>query len=206
VVRRTRVYIAVVLGALCLAALAAGCGGSSGGSSSAASPPASTTTGTTTTPAPGGGGANASAFQAFRDCLAKQGVTLPARPGGGQGGQGGGTPPAGGGQPPANGTPPAGGAGGRFGNLTPKQQKAMTACQSLRPAGGGFGGRGGNANGGGQQNPAFAKYTACLKSHGVTFGKTSPSSSTFTKATAACKSLLPSSTGGSANGGTTTTP
>jgi hypothetical protein len=80
----------------------------------------------------------------------------------------------------------------------------MTACQSKRPAGGGGFGRGGNANGG-QQNPAFAKYTACLKSHGVTFGSTSPSSPAFTKATAACKSLLPSSTGGSANGGTTTT-
>jgi hypothetical protein len=184
--------LAAALGALCLAVLAAGCGGSS----NAAAGAASTTTGTTTT-APGGGGGNAATFQAFRDCLTQHGVTLPARPGGGQGG----TPPAGGGQPPANGAPPS---GGRFGNLTPKQQQAMTACQSLRPAGGGFGGRGGNANGG-QQNPAFAKYTACLKSHGVTFGSTSSSSSAFTKATAACKSLLPSGTGGSANGGTTTT-
>jgi len=68
--------------------------------------------------------------------------------------------------------------------------------------GGGFGGGGANR---GQANPAFAKYTACLKSHGVTFGSTSTSSSAFTKATAACKSLLPASTGGSANGGTTTT-
>jgi len=80
----------------------------------------------------------------------------------------------------------------------------MTACQSKRPAGArGFGGGGAK---GGQANPEFAKYTACLKSHGVTFGSTSPSSSTFTKATAACKSLLPKSTGGSVNGGTTTTP
>jgi hypothetical protein len=198
VVRRRRFYVAAVLGAVCLAVLAAGCGGSS----NTAAAPAATTTGTTTT-TPGGGGPNGAAFQAYRDCLSAHGVTLPARPGGGPGG---GTPPAGGGQPPANGTPPAGGGppGGRFGNLTPKQQAAMTACQSKRPAGGGFGGRGGNANGG-QQNPAFAKYTACLKSHGVTFGSTSPSSSTFTKAVAACKNLLPSSTGGSVNGGTTTT-
>jgi hypothetical protein len=205
VVRRKRVYIAAVLGAIGLAVLAAGCGG--GSSSAAGANPASTTTGTTpTTPGGGGGaggGANGAAFQAYRDCLSSHGVTLPQRPGGGQGG----TPPAGGGQPPANGTPPAGGggAGGRFGNLTAKQRAAMTACQSKRPAGGrGFGG-GGNAAGG-QANPAFAKYTACLKSHGVTFGSTSSSSSAFTKATAACKSLLPAPGAGSVNGGTTTTP
>jgi hypothetical protein len=179
-----RTYIAIVLGALCLAVVAAACGGSS----SAAAPAASTTTGTTTTPnGGGGGGGNASAFQAFRDCLTAHGVTLPARPAGGAGG-----PPTGG-QPPANGAPPA---GGRFGNLTAKQQAAVTACQSKRPTGG-FGG--GNARGG-PANPALAKYTACLKSHGVTFGSTSSSSSTFTKATAACKSLLPATPGASASG------
>lgn len=189
-VSRKRIGAAVLaaLGLAVLALLAAGCGGGSGAS---AAPP-STTTGTTTT-APGGGGPNAAAFQAYRDCLSAHGVTLPARPGGGQGG----TPPAG--QPGAGAGPQ-----GRFGNLTAKQRAAMTACQSKRPAGArGFGGGGANR---GQANPAFAKYTACLKSHGVTFGSTSPSSSTFTKATAACKSLLPASTGGSANGGTTTTP
>jgi hypothetical protein len=177
-----RVRVAAVLGAIGLAALAAGCGG--GGSSNSAAP-ATTTSGTTTT-APGGGGPNAAAFQAYRACLTAHGVTLPQRPAGGQGG-----PPAG--QPPASG----GGLQGRLGQLTAKQRAAMTACQSKRPAGG-FGG-GGSANGR-RQNTALAKYTACLKSHGVTFGSTSQSSSTFTKATAACKSLLPASTGGSANG------
>jgi hypothetical protein len=186
VVSRLRVRAAAVLGAIGLAVLAAGCGGGSGAS---AAPPASTTTGTTTT-APGGAGSNAAAFQAYRDCLSAHGVTLPARPGGGQGG----TPPAGG-QPPANGTPPSGAPGARFGNLTAKQRAALTACQSKRPAGGRFGG-GSNANGG-RVNGAFVKYTACLKSHGVTFGSTSTSSSAFAKATAACKSLLPASTGGS---------
>ena len=193
---RMRVRTAAVLGAIGLAALAAGCGGGSGASAAA---PAATTTGTTTT-APGGGGPNSAAFQAYQDCLSSHGVTLPRRPGRGQGG----TPPAG--QPPASttGTPPAGaGPQGRFGQLTAKQRQALTACQSKRPAGArGFGG--GNANGG-QANPALAQYTACLKSHGVTFGSTSTSSSAFAKATAACKSLLPASTGGS-NGGTTTTP
>ena len=191
-VNRKRIGTGAVLAAIGLALLvllAAGCGGGSGAS---AAPP-STTTGTTTT-TPGGGGPNAAAFQAYRDCLSAHGVTLPARPpGGGQGG----TPPTG--QPGAGAGPQ-----GRFGNLTAKQRAAMTACQSKRPAGArGFGAGGANR---GQTSPAFAKYTACLKSHGVTFGSTSPSSSTFTKATAACKSLLPASTGGSANGGTTTTP
>ena len=187
---RTRVLVAVVLGTVVLAALAAGCGGSSNNTAASGS----STTGTTgTTPGAAAGG-NAAAFQAYRDCLAAHGVTLPARPGGGQGAGAG----AGGGQPPANGAPPTGGGPqGRFGNLTAKQQAAMTACQSKRPAGGGFGR--GNPNGG-QANGAFAKYTACLKSHGVTFGSTSSSSPVFTKATAACKSLLPASTAGSANG------
>ena len=174
------VYIAAVLGAIGIAILAAGCGGGSSGSAASAS----TTTGTTTT-APAGGGPNAAAFQAYRACLSAQGVTLPPRPTGGQGG-----------------TPPAGGAGlqGRLGQLTAKQRQALTACQSKRPAGG-FGR--GSANGR-PANPALAKYTACLKSHGVTFGSTSASGSVFTKATAACKSLLPTRTGGSAAGGTTT--
>ena len=183
-VSRRSVLTVCALGAICLAVLAAGCGG---GSSSNAAASASTTNGTTTT-APGGGGFNSAAFQAYRDCLSAHGVTLPARsPNGRQGG----TPPTG--------TPPAGGGPqGRLGNLTAKQQAAVTACQSKRPAGGrGF--PGGNGNGG-QANGAFAKYTACLKSHGVTFGSTSPSSSAFKQATAACKSLLPASTGGSVNG------
>ena len=176
-----RVYIAAGLGAIGIAVVAAGCGGSSSGSAASAS----TTTETTTAPA--SGGQNAAAFQAYRACLSAQGVTLPPRPTGGQGS-----------------TPPAGGAGlqGRLGQLTAKQRQAVTACQSKRPAGG-FGR--GNANGR-PANPALTKYTACLKSHGVTFGSTSPSSSAFTKATAACNSLLPASTGGSANGGATTTP
>jgi hypothetical protein len=195
-----RVRAALALGVIGLAVLAAGCGG--GSSSSAAA--GSTTTGTTPA-APGGGpggGANTAAFQAYRACLTSHGVTLPGRPGGGQGG---GTPPAGQQPPSTNGTPPAGGGfRGGFGQLTAKQRAAMTACQSKRPAGGrGFGG--GRANGG-QANGALAKYTACLKSHGVTFGSTSSTSTAFTKATAACKSLLPANNAGAVNGGTTTTP
>ena len=187
----------VLLALVSVAVVVAGCGGSSSASPPAATP-ATGTTGTTATP--GGGGPNAAAFQAYRDCLTAHGVTLPARPGG----AGGGRPGGAGGGPPGGGQPPAGGGqgqrgGGFFGNLTPKQRQAMTACQSKRPAGG-FGRGGGN----GPANGALAKYTACLKSHGVTFGSTSSSSPAFAKATAACKGLLPASTGGAVNGGTTT--
>jgi hypothetical protein len=202
VVDRRIVRAALVLAALvAVAVVVAGCGSSSSASPAAATT-ATGTTGTTTTP--GGGGPNGAGFQAYRDCLTAHGVTLPARPGGAGGG------PPGGGRPRTSTTaPPAGGGqgqgrGGFFGNLTPKQRQAMTACQSKRPAGG-FG-RGGGAGGGGNgpANGALAKYTACLKSHGVTFGSTSSSSPAFAKATAACKTLLPASTGGAVNGGTTT--
>jgi hypothetical protein len=42
--------------------------------------------------------------------------------------------------------------------MSPEMQKAMAACQSLRPNGGGLG----------QNNSAFQAYQACLKTHGVT--------------------------------------
>ncbi len=176
---------ALALSALALALFAAGCGGSS----SAATPPAGTTTTTTA-----GGGPSSATFQKFTDCLTSHGVTLPQRPAGGGGGGGGGTPPAGG--------APGGGGGGFLGQLTAKQRAAFTACQSLRPAGGrGLGGRGGN----GPANSALTKYTACLKSHGVAFGTSSASGTTFAKAAAACKSLLPKTAAGTVNNGTSTT-
>jgi hypothetical protein len=180
------------LAALGLAALAAGCGSSS---ASTATPPAATTTGTTTTPR---AGANSAALQAYQACLKSQGVTLSfpsgGRPSGGQGG----TPPTGT-TPPAQGSnaaPPTGSRpSGGLGQLTAKQRAAMTACQSKLPAGSrGFGAApsaGGSAAG--PANAALKKYTACLKSHGVTFGSSTASSATFAKATAACKSLLPKS-------------
>jgi hypothetical protein len=100
---------------------------------------------------------------------------------------------------------PGGFAGGGFGRtLTAKQQAAFTLCQSKLPAGarGGAGGfrRGGTGAGGANGNPAFAKYTACLAKHGVKFGTSSAGSTTFAKAQAACRSLLPTP-----GGGTTTT-
>ena len=164
----------------------AGCGGSSSPSSAASA----TTTPTTTK------GSSSAQQSAFRECLSKQGVTLPA--GLGNGGPGGnGAPPEGG--PPTGDTP-----GGPPGSLPAgggeKFQKAMQACGNLAPAGG-FGG-------GGNRNPeALKAYTSCLSDHGVTV-PTSTSGSTpgrpggelgalrsdpkFAAANKVCRPLLPS--------------
>ncbi|HUY71395.1 MAG TPA: hypothetical protein VMV08_04085, partial [Gaiellaceae bacterium] len=86
------------------------------------------------------------------------------------------------------------------------QQKALTACASLRPTGGfGAGGAGGGFGGGGgfnSSNPAFAKFTACLKQHGIPAGSTaSRTSPAYQTAFAACRSLLPSGGLGFGRGG-----
>ncbi len=160
------------------------------GSTSTASPQASSSSGTTTT----GTSTNSGGFAAYRNCLQQQGVTLPQRGGfgGGRGGGGGGGFGGGGGQ----GTGPTGPAGGGRPTLTPAQQKAYAACASLRPSGGfGFGGGGFNSS-----NPAFAKFQACLKQHGVQTGSSNERSSpAFQSALAACRSLLPA---GGFGGGT----
>jgi hypothetical protein len=163
-----------------VAIVAAGCGSASSPSASSAG----ATTTTTTTPGSGanGAGANTADRTAFNACLAQHGVTLPSRPPGGGGGGGNGQPPAGG----------PGGGGGGLANLTAAQRAAFTACRSKLPARG-FGGGGGNR----ANNPAFAKYNACLKQHGVTLGK-SNDQTTFAKAQAACAKLAP--TGGPAAG------
>jgi hypothetical protein len=179
-----------------LAFLVAGCGG--GGSAKAAA----------TTTAPTFTGTNAAArtaaLKAFTTCLTQHGIKAT---------QGAGffgrrpnrtrttTAPA----PPRTGTNRG---GFQRPQLTAAQQKAFTACRSKLPGGGAFGGgrfRGGNGGaGGGQQSPAFAKYTQCLKAHGVTFGKTS-SQSAFQKAQTACAKYRPSFGGGGTPPAPTTT-
>jgi hypothetical protein len=165
-----------------LAVAAAGCGGS--GSSSAGNTP-TTTSASTATNGNGGNRANRQALASFQSCLTAHGVKL-----NGFGGQrpNGGTPPNG--TPPTNGQPPQGqGRPGR--QLSAKQQKAFNACRSKLPAGARGFGQGGP---GGQSNPAFAKYTACLRKHGVTFGATN-NQSKFQKASAACAKYRPAATG-----------
>ncbi|HEY1513022.1 MAG TPA: hypothetical protein VGF66_04650 [Gaiellaceae bacterium] len=83
---------------------------------------------------------------------------------------------------------PTPGQGG-LSQLTSKQRQAFTACRGTLPARGSGAPRG-------QSNPAFAKYTQCLKQHGVTFGSTSNTSATFAKAASACAKYRP--TNGSA--------
>jgi hypothetical protein len=153
-----------------LALVAASCG--SGGSSSASSTTTNAAPATTTTP---GGATSAAGFQAFQTCIAQHGVKNF-------------TPGAG--RPPGGSAPSA--------NRTPAQQQAFTACRSKLPAGGlrGRGGPGGGGRpGGGSSNPAFAKYTACLKQHGVTLGA-SNNQQAFATASAACAQYRPAATGG----------
>jgi hypothetical protein len=154
-----------------MALVAAGCGGSS--------PTAVSTTTTSTTTTTGGA---ATATAAFRACLAKAGVNLPAGFGNGRPPQGGsGQAPPGAGQVPPTGRQPS---------LTAKQRSAFASCQSKLPAGA----RGRGFPPRGQSNPALAKYTSCLRKHGVTFGA-SNNQSAFKKASAACAKYAPA-TGG----------
>jgi hypothetical protein len=161
-----------------LALVAAGCG-SSGSNSASSTTPATTAPATTTTP---GGSASTAGFQAFQTCLAQHGVKNF-------------TPGAG--RPPGGGAPGAGTPGA---NRTPAQQQAFTVCRSKLPAGG-LRGRGGPGRSGrpgaGSSNPAFAKYTACLKQHGVTLGA-SNNQQVFAKASTACAKYRPTASGGAA--------
>jgi hypothetical protein len=182
--------LAALVALLCVLVVS-GCGSSPSASSTTSSTSSTTTTGTSTT---------SGSFTAYQNCLKAHGVTF-ARgaggPGGGPGGQGG-TPPA---------TP-----GGSRPSFTAAQQKALTACASLRPSGGfgggagggrgGFGGAGG-AGGGGANSAAFTKFQACLKSHGVQTGAPGQNSAKAQAAITACRSLLPN--GGAGTGATTTT-
>ena len=95
---------------------------------------------------PGGaGGANAAALTAYRDCLTKNGVTLPTP----------GQPPAAGQTPTTRAGQGASGGQGRRGGIggldtsDPKVAAAVKACESKLPAGrfggGGFGGGNGQA-------------------------------------------------------------
>jgi len=184
------------LGVTC-AFLVSACGSSSASSSPATSD-AATTTATTGTSTSAGG-----SFAAYQSCLQSHGVTFGGGGGffrGGAGG-GGGTDTTGTGTTTTGPTGTTGGTGFRRPALTAAQQKAFTACASLRPSGSfGPGGRGGFAN-----NPAFQKFQACLQQHGVQTGSGSGvdrSSPAYQSALAACRSLLPQGAfGGGAGGG-----
>jgi hypothetical protein len=209
------------LGALAGLAIVLGCAFvvSACGSSSAAS---GTTTGTIGASGATGatGAASTAGLTAYSNCLKSHGVTFPQGFGFGRGATGARGPNGAGGffrrgatgaRGASGGRGPSGaggffrrggsgptGARGFAGALTPAQQKAITACASLRPTGGfGFGGGRFNAT-----NPAFAKFQTCLAQHGIKTGSTSDRTSTaFRTALAACRSLLPTGSAGGLFGG-----
>ncbi|MFC1410578.1 hypothetical protein ACEZCY_15075 [Streptacidiphilus sp. N1-12] len=154
----------------------------------------------TATAQPSASGSGSAQFSAYRDCLAKHGVTMPTGRPGGFGGNRSGRPSGGFSRNPSfhpSNRPSGGYGGGGFGGFggasaNPSAQAALKACASLAPQGG-FGGRGG----GGAGNTALAAFTSCMKDHGVTLPANGGlrSLNTADPKTAAaykvCKALLP---------------
>jgi hypothetical protein len=150
----------------CVAVLASGAllmtACSSSGSSSAAAKPAGSVSASVSASASAsasgkGSASGAQDMTAYRDCLSQHGLKLPSfsgRPSG---------------RPSGSGRP--GGFGGGFGGASadPATQKALQACESLRPQ---FNGRRG-----GGDNSAYQAFTSCLKDHGVTLPTPSPGAS-----------------------------
>jgi hypothetical protein len=145
------------------------------------------------------------AYQAYRTCMAQNGVNLPAnmfnrgqRPNGGNGGSGA-SAPAG----SANNTASTGNGGPRSGGTPPsttlpagvteqQYQKAQQACQSKMPQRQSRDGAGGTTQ--------FAAYLSCLKDHGVNvdtnggaqaLANIDRTTATFQAAQTACSPLLP---------------
>lgn len=153
--RRKRSPVAAATLLLVLAGiLLAACGGSSKSSTTTASTSASAKT-STAGKAPGFAGR----FAAIRECLKKEGITLPTRKPGQR--------PGGGGFPGGRGTGPALPAG----VSKAKYEAALKKC------GGNFaGGRGGLAGGASrfttpEAKKALAKFAACLRENGVKVGE-----------------------------------
>jgi hypothetical protein len=145
--RRKPATVALGLMALLLVSLGLAACGSSSSSSSSTTATASASTG------PGGKGPNAGRFAAVRECLQKNGVTLPAFKPGQHG------------QPQAR--SPFGGAGGR--QLPKGVNKAKYEAALKKCGGGNFAGRGGG--GARFKSPAFqaalAKFATCMRQNGV---------------------------------------
>ncbi|MFJ3201528.1 hypothetical protein [Streptomyces sp. NPDC086989] len=104
---------------------------------------------------------DAKAMDAYRQCLARHGVTMAPRPSGSG-------RPSGGTRGPGAGGGPGGWGGGRGASADPQRSQAAQACADLRPQ---FNGRGGGPGGDGGAMKAFA---GCLKDHGVVLPSASP--------------------------------
>ena len=156
--RRTPAILGLVLALACLALAA--CGSSSSSTTTTTTSASASATTSTGTPSTGAGGAGASRFKALRECLQKNGITLPAR-----------TP----GQRPPSGSVHPGGAGGFLGGggagaNGPKLPNGVTRAQyeaAIKKCGGAF--RGGAAAR--LKSPAYkaalTKFAACMRENGV---------------------------------------
>jgi hypothetical protein len=190
---RTRPVIALgVLGA-CLTLAA--CGSSSGGSGSTNS--ASSKSAKTSSNARG---AASTKSTALRECLQKQGVTLPSSPAGGNPQSSGSAPPTG-----TVGQRPGGGI------KLPKGESAAQLQAALKKCGGGNFPAGGTARfSGAGSSKTLAKFSACMRENGVnlpaanTSGKgpvfdtkgINTSSTAFKSAESKCRSNLGAAAGG----------
>lgn len=142
---------------------------------------------------PNGGDMN-SAFAAYTECLAKNGVTITVpsgearvRPSGGPGAFPSGRPRPSGSARPGGGFPGGGGFGKPAGVDDATWQKAQQACASVLPSGR----PGGNGRGSGAgMSPA---YRNCLRDNGVTVDQGAPASGdpALAKAAEVCKALAP---------------
>jgi hypothetical protein len=160
---------------------------------------------TTAAAQPSVSGSGSTDFAAYRDCLAKHGVTLPTGRAGGGFSRNPSDRPSGGFSRNPSDRPsdrPSGGYGFGFGGASadPTTQAAMKACASLAPKGG-FGGRSGAGGG-----TALVAFTGCMKDHGITLPANSGLRAVNTadpKTAAAykiCKALLPAPGAGASPG------
>ncbi|MFF4104761.1 hypothetical protein [Streptomyces sp. NPDC001903] len=145
--RPTAALSAVALAACGL--LLAGCSSGAGAARTAAGGSASAS-------ASASPSSDAKAMDAYRQCLARHGVTMAPRPTGSRG-------PGGGGWDGASGGP------GRRASADPQRSAASQACADLRPQ---SGGRGGGPGGG--DGSALKAFSSCLKDHGVVLPSASP--------------------------------
>jgi hypothetical protein len=196
---RSRTTAGVALLLVLASVLLAACGSSSSTTSTAAS--ATQSASTTGTPTGGAGGAGR--FSALRECLAKQGITLPKF------------------TPGQHHTPGAGGLlGGGTTGTGPKLPSGVTRAQyeaAIKKCGGTPGRFGGGA--GRFRSPAFktalTKFSACMNENGVKLPAPNTSgtgpvfnttgidtaSASFKTAEAKCASVLRASLGAGAQGG-----
>lgn len=181
----TRPVLALLVLGACLMLAACGSSSGSGGTNSANSKSA-----TTSSNPPGAGSARSTAL---RECLSKQGITLPSAPAGGNPQSSGSAPPAGG------------------GFKLPKGEGAAQLQAALKKCGGGNFPAGGAAQfRGAGSSKTLAKFSACMRENGVnlpapnTSGEgpvfdtkgINTSSTAFKSAESKCRSDLGAAAGG----------